>query len=223
MKNLSQRITLSITGYNSRQLNRKITEAEKYKIFKISLFLERLSIPERKKVYNRLEKSSIKEIPLLHLREDMNIDELRFFKNKYRTKYFTIHEEHFKIIKRWKGFYKNLYLEMNKDNIVNRNVIVEKIGGFCVDLSHFKSAEEKWSQEFTYVLKRSNQKIFACNHLNGYSYRRNTDMHRINSLNDFKYLKTLPEFLFGDLIAIEADHSIKKQLEFKKYLVKFLK
>jgi len=36
-------------------------------------------------------------------------------------------------------------------------------------------------------------------------------------------LKTLPEFLFGECIAIEADHSIAKQLEFKKYVLKMLK
>ena len=171
MKNLLQKITPSITGHNSLQLNRKIGEAEKFKIFSIPLFFERLSISERDKVYSRLEKSSIKKIPLVHIREDMSVEELDFFKRKYKTKYFTIHEDHFEILKNWKGFYKDLYLEMNKDNIVDKNVIVEKIGGFCVDLSHFKAAEEKWSKEFIYTLKRSNQKIFACNHLNGYSYR----------------------------------------------------
>ncbi len=111
---------------------------------------------------------------------------------------------------------------MNKDNIVDKSVIVEKIGGFCVDLSHFKSAEEKWSKEFIYTLERADDKIFACNHLNGYSYRKNTDLHTIHHLREFNYLRALPEFLFGECIAIEADNSIAKQLEFKKYLLKFL-
>jgi len=223
IKNLAQKITPSITGFNSQQLNRKITEVENFELDNIPLFFERLPIEERDKVYARLEKSSIKKIPLVHIRGDMDKEELDFFKRKYKTKYFTIHEEHFKILQKWKGFYKDIYLEMNKDNLVKKNVIVEKIGGFCVDLSHFKSAEEKWSQEFIYTLERSDDKIFACNHLNGYSYQRNTDMHIINNLSDFNYLKTLPEFLFGECIAIEADHSIAKQLEFKKYLIKFLK
>ena len=223
MKNLSKRIMPSITGFNARQLNRKIGEAEKFKLYDIPLFFERLSIKEREKVYTRLKKSSIKKIPLVHIREDMSIKELDFFKKNYQTKYFTIHEIHFKIIKKWRGFYKDLYLEMNKDNIVDQDVIVEKIGGFCVDLSHFKSAEEKWSKEFTYTLERADDKIFACNHLNGYSYRQNIDLHSISHYREFNYLRTLPEFLFGECIAIEADHSIAKQLEFKKYLLKFLK
>ena len=223
LKNLSRRIVPSITGHNSLQLNRKIGEAEKFKLYEIPLFFERLEIKEREKVYQRLEKSPIKKIPLVHICEDMTVKELDFLKRKYQTKYFTIHEEHFKIIQKWRGFYKDLYLEMNKDNIVDKNVIVEKIGGFCVDLSHFKSAEEKWSKEFTYTLERADDNIFACNHLNGYSYRRNTDMHTINNLSDLNYLKTLPKFLFGECIAIEADQSIAKQLEFKKYVLKILR
>ena len=222
MKNLDRRILVGLTGYNSQQINRKIRELEKFKLNSVSLFFERLPVKEREKVYACLKKSSIKKIPLVHIREDMNVKELDFFKKNYQTKYFTIHEIHFKIIKKWKGFYKDLYLEMNKDNIVDQDVMVEKIGGFCVDLSHFKSAEEKWSKEFIYTLERADDKIFACNHLNGYSYRKNTDLHSISHCREFNYLRTLPEFLFGECIAIEVDHSIAKQLEFKKYLLKFL-
>jgi hypothetical protein len=63
---------------------------------------------------------------------------------------------------------------------------------------------------------------FACNHLNGYSFKRNTDLHTIRSLKDFNYLKTLPKFLFGNVIGLETENNISRQLEFKKYLVKLL-
>ena len=222
MKNLSQKLLVGITGYDSRQVNRKIGEIDKYKIFTASLFLQLIKIKERQKIYKRLQKSNIKNIPLVHIRDDMTSDELKFLSKSYGSRYFTIHESHFSILKKWKGFYKNLYLEMNKDNFISKNVQVEKIGGFCVDLSHFKAAEEAWTKEFLYTLKRADQKIFACNHLNGYSYRYNADLHTIRSLSEFDYLKTLPKFLFGKWIAIETFNSIKKQLEFKKYLIKFL-
>lgn len=91
----------SITGFNSLQLNRKITEAENFKLDTIPLFFERLKTKEREKVYARLEKSSIKKIPLVHIREDMSTRELDFFKKKYQTKYFTIHEDYFKVIEKW--------------------------------------------------------------------------------------------------------------------------
>ena len=127
-----------------------------------------------------------------------------------------------KVLKKWKGRYKELYLEMNKDNKISKNVDVSKIGGFCVDLSHFKAAEEIWSKEFIYTIKRKNSKYFKCNHLNGYSYKKNTDLHTVKSLKEFDYLLTLPKFLFGNAIAIETYNSIKQQLKFKAYLTKLL-
>ena len=170
-------------------------------------------------------KSKIKNIPLVHIREDMAKDELKFLKNKFKTKYFTVHEENFveDDIKVWKGYYKNLYLEMNFDNFVSKKVKVEKIGGFCDDLAHFKVGMEKLSKDFEYVFDRKKiKKYFDCSHLGGYNPKTNCDMHTINSLDNFDYLKTLPNFLFGKCVALEAFNSIKEQLEFKKYLVELL-
>jgi len=153
----------------------------------------------------------------------MTRDELELLIKKYKAKYLTIHENSFKVMNKWHGFYRKLYLEMNYDNSVASDVKVKKIGGFCVDLSHFKSAEEKWSKEFKYTLKRrQKRKTFASNHLNGYSYKENHDLHTITSLKQFDYLKTLPEFVFGKVIAIEVFNSIEEQLKFKKHVIKLL-
>ena len=86
-----------------------------------------------------------------------------------------------------------------------------------------KSLNDEWSEEFKYTIKRRElNKLFTCNHLNGYCYKNNCDIHDVKKLNEFKYLKTLPTFLFGDIIAIETDNSIKDQLKFKKHLIKLL-
>lgn len=53
-----------------------------------------------------------------------------------------------------------LFLEMNTDNFVSQAVKVKKIGGFCVDVSHFKVEEEKWSAEFEYILRRRYNRRF---------------------------------------------------------------
>ena len=153
----------------------------------------------------------------------MKKEELAFITKKFGSSYFTIHENSFKILDEWKGFYKKLYLEMNYDNFIPRSVDVHKIGGFCVDLSHFKADEERWSKEFLYIMKRRRiHRYFKCNHLNGYSYKRNKDMHTIRSLRNFDYLKTLPKFLFSKNIALETFNPISEQLKFKEYLVKML-
>lgn len=216
-------VLVGITGYREKDWKNKLREIEKLKIEKVALFLERFNKIQRNKIYQALLSSNIKEIPLVHIRHDTIKEEMKFLKKNFKSKYFTIHEDHFKFLNRWKGFYKYLYIEMNMDNFVSKLVKVNKIGGFCIDLSHFKSAEEAWTKEFEYIMKRKKtSKYFACNHLNGYSYEKNTDLHTITSLKNFNYLKTLPKFLFGKIIAIETENNIKDQLKFKKYILKIL-
>ena len=216
-------ILVGLTGYNAREVNDKIEEVNSLKIKRVALFLELLKKSDRKKVYEKLLKSQIRSIPLVHIRHDMSKDELRFFVQNFKSKFLTIHESCFEYLSKWKGFHRRLFLEMNYDSKVSSLVKVKEIGGFCIDLSHFKAGEERWSREFEYILKRRDKNdYFACNHLNGYSYRKNCDLHTIKSVKDFDYLKTLPKFIFGRCISLEVFNSIRQQLKFREYLAKFL-
>lgn len=220
-KNLSKKLLVGITGKTSEEIIEKINECNKLGVKEASLFLEFLDKDQKEKVYRALSDSKIKSIPLVHIRHDMEKSELKFLKEKFKTKYFTLHEINFQHndILKWKGFYKNLCLEMNFDNFVSKKVKVEKIGGFCVDLAHFKVGMEVLNKDFEYVFDRKNKmKYFDCSHLNGWNPKTNRDMHTINNLKDFDYLKTMPKYLFGKCIALETFNSIEEQLEFKKYL-----
>jgi len=232
LKNMltKNKILLSITGRTESEWKSKLREIEALKIKEVALFLEFYSPQEKQEIYDALLKSCIKSIPLVHLRHDMKKDELEFLQKNFGTKYFTCHEENFvhHNVEHWKGFYKNIYLEMNFDNFVSRTVKVEKIGGFCVDLAHFKCGMEKLSKDFKYVYDRKDlhtqagKNLFACNHLNGYNPKTNIDKHTIDAFSDFDYLKNMPQFLFGKYIALETFNSIKEQVEYKKYLETFL-
>ena len=224
MKRLKKRILVSITGRNKKDWISKLESIKKHKIKKIALFLEMFNKKERKLIYQALILSKIKKVPLIHIRDDMNKKELKFLRKEFKTKCFTVHESSFKVIDQWKGLHKRLFLEMNKDNKIPKNVDVSKIGGFCIDLAHFKCEQRLWSKEFLYIIKRAKiPRYFKCNHINGYNFDTNKDIHKITNLNQFNYLKTLPDFLFGKYIALETFNSIEEQLKFKKYIVKLLK
>lgn len=223
MRSLSKRILVSITGSREEDWKFKLAEIEKHKMKKIALFVEMFEKSQRKKIYSALLSSSVKKIPVVHIRHDMTGQEFTFLEKKFKTKCFTIHESSFKHLKKWRGFYKKLFLELNYDGVVPGNVDVGEIGGFCVDLSHFKAAEEKFSEDFLYVIERRKTRgYFKCNHLNGYSYKKNTDLHTVKKLSEFNYLKTLPEFLFGKYIALEVNNGISEQLKFKEHIVRLL-
>lgn len=220
-----KRISVSITGKKEKDWRDKLDEINDLKIKEVSLFLELYDKAQREKIYKALLDSKIKNIPLVHIRHDMTKDELKFLKNTYKTRYFTLHEINFQQddILKWKGFYKNLCLEMNFDDFVSKKVKVEKIDGFCVDLAHFKVGMEMLNKDFEYVFDRKeNRKYFDCNHLNGWDPKTNRDMHTIHDLSNFDYLRTMPKLLFGKVIALETFNSIKEQLEFKKYLTNLL-
>lgn len=218
----SCKILVSITGRNAAECISKIKELAKYQVPEVALFLEVLDVENRKQVYEFLSDLKIK-IPLVHLRQDMTRDELMMLSEKYKVKYFTIHEDHFKIIKNWHGFYKKLYLEMSTDDYVAKNVKVEKIGGFCVDLAHYKKQSVLNNRDFKYIYRRRhNSEIFVCNHVSGYNYKDNMDLHEVIDKDDFDYLNELPIFVFGKVLAIEVFNSIKEQLAYKDYILKLL-
>jgi len=221
---LNKKILVSITGKKEKDWKSKLREIEKHKIKKIALFLEMFSKSQTEKLYRALLKSSIKKIPLVHIKNETSREELKFLEKKFKTKCFTIHESSFNYLSKWDGFYKKIFLEMNKDNKISSKVDVSKIGGFCIDLSHFKAEEDIWSKEFEYIIKREKiHRYFKCNHLNGYNSRTKNDMHTITSLKQFSYLKTLPKFVFGKYIALETFNSIEEQLKFKEHVIRLLK
>jgi len=222
-KEISNLITVGITGNKEIHWKSKLTEIEKLKIDRASLFLEQFpGRIQREKIYNAVLNSRIKQIPLIHICNEMNKDELLFLLKKFKNPCLTIHESSFKYLGKWNGLHKHLFLEMNYNNRIPKNVDVSKIGGFCVDLAHFKAAEEKFTKEFAYEFSERNKKYFKCNHLSGYSFKSNLDVHQPKSVKEFDYLKTLPGFVFGKTMAIEVYNSIAEQLHFKDYIVNLL-
>jgi hypothetical protein len=215
-------ILLGITGTKDSDWQKKLHDLNELQTKEAALFLERFDQNQRKDIYRAILDTSIKSVPLCHIKNDMEIEELVFLENKFKTKYFTVHENSFSFLDKWPSFAKKLYLEMDFNDYVSQKVAVEKIGGFCVDLSHFKAALTSWTKEFDYTYFRKNKIRFSCNHLNGYSEEKNIDMHTIKTLKDFDYLKTLPQFLFGKAIGLEVENSIAQQIKFREYLLKLL-
>jgi len=223
-KDFSKNIYIGLTGRTEADWRAKLKEINRRKLATIALFLEYYRESEREKIYDALEKSCVKEIPLVHIRNDMTKSELKYLCEKYNNPCLTIHEDSFNSLPGWNGYHQNLFLEMNYNNSIPKNVDIGKIGGFCVDLAHFKAAEEKWSKEFEFTLRQKNKgNLFACNHISGYAYETNFDLHTISDQREFDYLKTLPDFVFGDIMAIEVFNPIKEQLEFKEYIAELMK
>ncbi|NCB21043.1 MAG: hypothetical protein EOM88_03950 [Clostridia bacterium] len=220
MKKIEDRIILGITGQKQGDWESKIYDLDKLNINKAALFLSCCKTPWRKKVYDCLLNSKIKYIPMVHLRDDMDKKEIKFLFDNFQTRYFTIHQDHFNVIEKWRGYFKYLYLEFGLPlNKINKKTDINKIAGLCVDCSHYMFEKTANMIEAKYINRRKNNKnLFGCNHLNGYSYTRNADVHHLSSVNEFSYLKGLPRYIFGEVVGLEMENSIKEQLIYLKYI-----
>lgn len=219
---LQKQLLVSITGYKKNDWQNKLREITKYHIKEIGLFMEAFPPRQRQGLLSDLKKSCVKKIPLVHIRQDTTKQEIKFLIKNFGSRYFTIHESHFPILKNWRGYYKNLYLELNTDNRINKYVQVKKIGGFCTDLAHFEIETVKQSREFRYTVDRIGKVKIGCNHLSGYSRYRNTDLHTVTGVKQFDYIKKLPHVVFGNVIAFEIFNSIKDQLCYYPHVKKIL-
>lgn len=216
------KILLSITGTKSFDWARKLKEISARKIDEVAVFLESFDKKERDNFYRLLLKSTVKSVPFVHLKDDVSKEEMKFFIDRLKTKYFNIHEDHFKVLFQWQGYWDKLYLEMNYDDKIAKDVKVRKIGGFCVDLAHLKSAISRGTKEASYLFFKKSQSEIACNHLNGYDPLKMKDTHFVKDLSAFDYLTTLPKYAFGKIIALEVYNSIEEQIKFREYVNRLL-
>lgn len=220
MKNF--KIYPSITGFENIEWQKKLEEINQLKLKEVCVFISAFDKKERNHLYKFLKESTIEKVPFVHLRHDTDKTDMEFFVKNFKTQYFNIHEAHFELLDNWKGYWDRLYLEPDFNDQIDKNVKVRQIGGFCIDLSHFKSAIARGSEEVAYVFKRRGKINFACNHCNGFDPVNMTDKHIVTDLKDFDYLITLPKYVFGNIIALEVNNPIKDQLKFKEYLDKML-
>ena len=131
-----KKVYLSLTGYDYATFERKFKEVQKFGINEICVFLSALNHNHHKYVLEKLLKSKIKYIPLVHICDKTTKAEIEFFKKNFKTKYFNIHNQSLLDIEKYQPHLKNILLETHPE-VVFDEIGLSKIGGFCIDAAHF--------------------------------------------------------------------------------------
>jgi len=230
---MKKKILLGLTTTPGSDWKNKIREIEEFNLEEIALFPTFLKIKERKELYSLLEKTQLKKITHVHLRDDMEKWELDLFDKKYKTEVYNIHPHMKDLI-----FLKNIE-DRSKIFVENLEVIddlffkaVSECGGICIDISHWedKSIPEGYKElslrigEFKIGcshISAINYKAMPCeNYLTKeiYSYHSNHYMGKLSELDYVKkYVKYLPKY-----VSIELENSFEEQLKIKDYLEKII-
>jgi len=222
-----RKILPSITTTRNSDWRAKIKEINKFGLREVALFPTCLNKKDRQKLYKLLESSTIKIIPLVHIRDDMPPEELNYLIKKFQVKAFNTHTysefpprypylKHRKMI-----FIENVYHPFDEEEI-------KKFGGICLDIAHLENDRFREPEKFKHNLKVIEKYPIGCNHLSCFqkTLRRNEegylryDTHFMRKLSQLDYLKNFPKKYFSSIIALELENTVEKQLEARDYLIK---
>ena len=220
-------ILLSITTTKNSGWREKIKEANKLGLKEIALFPTCLNTKQREELYFLLKKSTIKNIPFVHLRSDMNLEELDFFIKNYKTEVFNIHTQaQYPLIHDYSKYKSKIYIENVFQEFDKKEL--KNFAGICLDLSHLENDrllnKKRFSKNIKIIEKYSLP--IGCNHISAIknlthldkSGELRYDEHHFENFSEFDYLKNYPPKYFSQFIAIEVTNSLSQQLKVRDYL-----
>ncbi|MFA5368578.1 MAG: hypothetical protein WC303_01055 [Candidatus Paceibacterota bacterium] len=222
----------TITTITGSEYKNKIKEATELDIKDIAFFPTCLNEEQRKEAYVLIEKSSIRNIPFVHLRSDMGLWELDYFIKKYNTQVFNIHsEKEYPVNPEWIKYrniigVENVYAFFDEEEI-------KKFGGICLDFSHLDNDRLTNKERYAWDLALLEKYPIRCNHISvmetnfhldeGNENAIRYDSHFLKDLSQLDYLKKYPIDYFSDFCAMELENKIIDQLKAINYVNNLLK
>lgn len=229
----NKKILLGLTTITPGEWKNKVKEIDQLGLKEIALFPTCLDIEQRKELYGMLAKTKLENIPHVHLREqDMDSRELDYLAKRFKTQVFNVHAR-----KKTIDFLQNN--EKYQDQIYVENLRMDDdfsealkyCAGVCLDLAHWES--------YGFIKKEEPYKILpdllkkhkiGVNHISAikkdltryHDNILNQDFydysdHNLTELSEVDYVKKYKNYL-ADIISIELENSLERQLEVKKYL-----
>lgn len=211
----------------------KMKEVEELKLEEVALFPTCLDKEQRKSLYEMIKKSSLKRIPFVHLRDDMDVSELEFLAKEYDTRIFNTHSEKiYRIDNEWLVKYRELIcIENTYEAPLDENEI-KKYGGICLDFAHLENARLLDSERYRKEVEVLGKFPVKCNHVSAikkdFSFideKKRTlqyDSHHLDDMTELDYLKNYPVRYFSDYCAMELDNKLSEQLEAIEYINEFM-
>lgn len=225
----SKRIYPTISSTDGTQIQ-KLKAAEKLGLEEVCFFTTCLDFDQRKEFYRFLQNSTIKRIPLVHLRNDMELWELDLFVKNFQTEAFNHHSiSEYQILNDWSKYRKIIYLENTFFTYKEEEIC--QFGGICIDFAHLEDSRRQRPQVYKEEIGIIKKYPCGCAHISAikervykdrYSKRTTFDHHTFRDLSEFDYLKNYPAEFFPSVIALELENTLEEQLKAKEYLERIL-
>lgn len=233
----NKKILLGLTTITPGEWKNKVKEIDELGLKEIALFPTCLDSGQRRELYGLLEKTKLQNIAHVHLREqDMDSRELDYLVERFKTQVFNVHagKKTMDFLEKNKKYRDRIYVE-NTRMEDNFSEALKYCAGVCLDLAHWESngfiKKEKPYEILPGLLKK--HKI-GVNHLSAVKKEithyhdnfTNEDFynysdHNLTELAEVDYVKKYKDYL-ADIISIELENPLKRQMEVKNYLERII-
>lgn len=208
----------------------QINEINKLNIKTVCLFPTGINHLKRKKLYKLLESSCVTKIPFVHIRNDMDKQEIKYLIQNYNTKLFNIHSQSngfFPLKHDLSEYKKIIYIETTLAPIPDKEL--NKYAGICLDTTHVENQRIQKNKLYTRFLKSFEKYPIGIAHISAIKNTPITkkgnahfDKHMFSNLSEFDYVENYIKFL-PKTVALELENSIIEQLQAKTYIEKIVK
>lgn len=220
----------SITTTPDAHWRDKIEEAKKLGLTEAALFVSAISLDQRLELYARLKETKIKSIPFVHLRSDMELDEIQYLIDNYGVKAMNIHsKKEFPLAHDLTSLKDMIYVENTDFDLTDEP---GEWAGLCLDVSHLEDNRLVGSPLYVSNMKLLEKYSIGAWHLNSikpksfinpYDGEVAYSWHSFENLNEFDYCVQYKKFLPQHVIALELENKLSEQLQAKEYVEKLLK
>lgn len=233
---MKRKILLGLTTTEKSDWRQKTEEIKKFKLEEVALFPTFLQLKKRKELYKLLERTGLKRIPHVHLRDDMETWEIEYFFKKYHTRLFNIHyrDTDKALLDSNASYAKYIYVEnlfMADENFLE---VLSECAGICLDASHHHDLKTQSEEAANQLLKLFEENKIGCAHISAIWNKKQAvkslrtgkiiktySAHYMNSLSELDYVKKYASLL-PPVVSIELENSFEEQLEVQQYLDKII-
>jgi hypothetical protein len=221
-----RKILPSITTTPNSDWRAKIKEINKLGLKEAALFPTCLNKKERQEMYKLLENSTIKAIPLVHIRNDMPPEELDYLIKKFQVEAFNKHtHSEFPFQHRYSKHRKMIFIENVYHPFDEKEL--KRFGGICLDVSHLENDKLIKPEKFEHNKRAIDKYPIGCNHISCIQKTLRHDekdelcyySHFLRKLSQLDYLKKYPKKYFSPIVALELENTIETQLKVRDYLI----
>jgi hypothetical protein len=206
----------------------KLAEINHLGLNKVAVFLTGLDKNENNKLFSEITKSTIKEIPFVHLKSTTTLKEIDFLIEKFNLKKANIHTaREFPFILDYSKYKNMIYIENTGPQLDQKEI--KKYAGICLDFSHLEGDKTLKPLKYKANCRLIQKFNVGCNHVSAFKFPPKKTLnylkssHYFTDLSQFDYLSHFPESYFSDTIAMEVENTIEEQLKARDYIIKLLK